>query len=202
MREKTTSRIEAWFAEHGGDGDFGFDPSTPYQVISPASRVGRVVFATKSFPVVHAINECGARAGLGVIARYGLPSENDIRWIADFAAKHELLFLGDMDPVDLLIFAWLRAHLRPERITHLGVNDAYLAALKVDLPESFILACSPSEQASLPLLEEILPDLGQTLGPMCYSTLQQGRKIELEAIVSTLGTPNSILLPAVKRPVR
>ena len=47
------------------------------------------------------------------------------------AKKCSLLFLGDMDPADLMIFAWLREFLRPKSIVHLGVNDQYIAELAV-----------------------------------------------------------------------
>ncbi len=84
-------------------------------------------------------------------------------------------------------------------ITHLGVSDAYLAELQVEVPESFQISCSSFELASMALLEEAFPDVRVALSPKCFAVLQQGRKIELESVVSTMSSAASVLLPATKR---
>lgn len=185
MGDDKAKLIEAWFSNHDGDGEFAYHPRMPYLVYGPTGDVGRVGFTTKSHPVSLAITECAKCAGLGLIARYGLPSDTDVHWIADFVTNHELCFLGDMDPADLMIFAWLRARLHPKPIAFLGVSDAYLASLQVSVPEAYILKCAPSEQQALPLLDGVFPDFRETVGPKCSLLLEQGRKIELEAVLTS-----------------
>ncbi len=196
-RDKIVELIEAWFADHEGGEFVAYDPTIPFNVIGTANEVSRFVFATKSTVVFQAIDGCAECAGLGIIARYGLPGKKDAQWIADLTARHDLLFLGDMDPVDLLVFAWLRARLHRKRVEHLGVSDRYLALLQVELPEHYTIELSPSERASMALVEKVLPDFREIVGMKCAAVLQQGRKIEQEAVVSTLGAAGRILLPAM-----
>lgn len=66
-----------------------------------------------------------------MIGRYGLPNQDDVHWLSALVGSRGLLFLGDMDPVDLMIFAWLRGHLRRSHIEYLGVSDAFLSLLKM-----------------------------------------------------------------------
>jgi hypothetical protein len=190
--------IENWFADHSEDGEFAYEArAAAYSVIGPSTRAGCIVFATKRSPVALAIHDSADCAGLGMIGHYGLPNDADIAWIRKVITNHQLFFLGDMDPVDLMIFCWLRSRLRPKRVVHLGVNDSYLAELQVDLPDSFILRCSPSERKSRSLLETVFPDLRATVGPRCAQLLKRGRKIELDAVVSALGSVAPILRPAL-----
>lgn len=197
MGSSTAGLIEAWFAEHSDDGDFVYERKpSPYSVIGPSTPAGRIVFATKPSPVASAIHECAACSGIGMIGHYGLPSDLDVAWIRRVVAEHELLFLGDMDPVDLMIFAWLRARLQPKQIVHLGINDSYLAKLDVYLPESFLMQFSASERKSFPLLKKVFPDFRETVGEKCALTLERGRKIELDAIISATQSVAEILRPA------
>ena len=185
MGNEATRLIEKWFADHADDGEFAYTArAAAYTVIGPSAPAGRIVIATKPGPVGSAIHESVDSASLGMIGRYGLPGDADIHWIRKVVANHQLFFLGDMDPADLMIFCWLRARLRPKRVVHLGVSDSYLTELQVQLPESFILRCSPSEQKSHPLLDKVFPDLRATVGPKCARLLKRGLKIELEAVVS------------------
>ena len=115
-----------------------------------------------------------------MIGRYGLPNDTDIRWIAGIAAKHELLFLGDMDPVDLMIFASLCGHLEPKHITFLGVSDDYLAGLQVSVPESFIMTCVPSEQRALALLDQVFPTFAKKSALVAAESWNKGARSNLK----------------------
>jgi hypothetical protein len=184
---------------HSDDGDFVYPGrAAPYTVIEPSKNAGRIIFSTKTLLVAKTIDEFNDFAGLGLIGRYGLPSRADLSWIRKIVSNHELFFLGDMDPVDLMIFCWLRACLRPKLIVHLGINDSYLTDLQTCLPDSFIMKSSFSERQSLPVLKKAFPDLHDTLGVECAKILEQGRKIELDAIVSASHTNTSILPSTVR----
>jgi hypothetical protein len=198
MRSNQAKLIEQWFTEYSEDGDFVCEGRpAPYTVIAPAKARGRIVFTTNPDFAAAAISGSSEFASIGVIGRYGLPCRFDLAWIRDVAAKHELFFLGDMDPPDLMIFCWLRARLHPQRIAHLGINDAYLLQLQVQLPDSFILQCSRSERRSRPVLQKAFPDLSKTVGVNCARMLEQGRKIELPAVQSALGAFTPLLRPLI-----
>lgn len=192
--------IEEWFTKHryDQDGDFVCEGRPlPYTVVAPAKVKGRTVYATKPDYVATAICNSNEFASIGVIGRYGLPCRFDLPLIRDVAAKHELFFLGDMDPADLMIFCWLRARLHPTPIKHLGVNDAYLRQLQVQLPDSYTIRCSRSERRALPLLQKVFPDLVKMVGANCAKMLEQGRKIELDAVQSALRAFTPLLCPLV-----
>ncbi len=171
MRTDAAELIERWFLEHRDDGEFAFEtgPGT-FSVVAPRSGTAGIILATKGALVASAIRACAGGTDVGMIARYGLWHHAEIAWIRKAAANHPLLFLGDMDPADLMIFCWLRLRLRPKRIQHLGVNDAYLDALGVDLPRPFIMRRSPSERKSRPVLARVLPDLRDVVGDEMLET--------------------------------
>jgi len=97
-----------------------------------------------------------------------------------------LFYLGDLDPPDLMIFAWLREKLLPKPIRNLGISDAYLTHLNAVLPPTFVMQCSPSERRALKVLRKVFPDLAETVGAVAAQLLREGRKIELEAVVSAI----------------
>jgi len=205
MRRNAAILIEQWFTRYRQDGEFLYEgTSSAYTVVGPSKLPGRIVFATKPHIAAAAIEEFrenapnSACAKIGLIGRYGLPCRFDMAWIRDVVAKHELFFLGDLDPVDLMIFVWLRARLHPKRIEHLGINDDYLHQTRVRLPDSFIMRCSQSERKALPVLRKAFPILSETLGPDCTRILEQGQKIELDAVASALETFSPILSPLIR----
>jgi hypothetical protein len=198
VQNKLTKAIDSWFAARQDDGEFVYE-RRPFTVIGRTKPAAPIIYATKVSQSVRAIYDSGDCAEFGLIGGYGLPIAADLLWIRKIVANRRFYFLGDMDPVDLLVFAWLRESLRPQRVKHLGVNDQYLKDLKVRLPGSFTLKLSESEQESRKLLAVAFPRLRKTLGDHCADLLGQGRKIELEAVVSALGTPKPILRPAIHK---
>lgn len=198
MTHDVTQEIEAWFAHVGGDGEFVLSPrAAPFAVIGPANSAARMVYTTKPAAVSAAINMGDASGQLGMLGRYGLADAGQLDWLVGVVGFCDLLFLGDMDPVDLMIFARLRARLHPRPIGHLGVSDAYLSKLRLSPAQCHSLPCNPSEAESLSILDDVLPDLAEVVGPACASLLLQRRKIELDAVVTALGSPASLLRPAL-----
>jgi hypothetical protein len=184
MDYNLTDLIEAWFAEHD-DGEFVSDiRAHPYSVIGPASDEGRIIFATKPHIVSAAMYDGQILDEFGMIGRGGLPSQTDLHWISRVIGPREVLFLGDMDPVDLVVFAWLRAGLHPTHVTFVGVNDAFVKAVKISSIKTLWFPCDPSEQQSLPLLKRVLPDLSETVGKNCARMLERGQKLELDGFGS------------------
>ncbi len=184
MESDPTRLIEDWFASHD-DGEFvAATRARPYSVVGPTTDGRPIVFTTKPSTVLPALYPDEEADGPGVIGRYGLPSRTDLGWIAALIGSRELLFLGDMDPVDLVVFAWLRSSLSPRQVTFAGVNDALLEAAGLSETPAVAMPLAPSEQQSLALLRKVLPDLGHTVGPNCARLLEQGHKIELEGVKS------------------
>ncbi len=179
MADCVADLIEAWFADHD-DGEFVCGiASHPYSVLGQGNE-GCVIFTAKPHIVSRVIEESEAGGELGMIGRCGLPSREDLGWISRVVGRRRLLFLGDMDPVDLMVFAWLRALLHPKPVTHIGVNDSFLEKREAPSIRIFSMPCAPSEQQSLGLLKKVLPDLGEIVGRNCASMLDQGIKIELD----------------------
>lgn len=184
MENDLIALIETWFAEHR-DGEFVSDiREQAYSVIGPASDGGRMIFAAKSHIVSAAMYEGQLFDEFGMIGRGGLPSQADLQWISRVIGPREVLFLGDMDPVDLMVFAWLRASLHPRHVTFVGVNDAFIKAVKVSSIKTFWIRCDPSEQQSLPLLKKVLPDLNAVVGKNCARMLERGQKLGLDGFGS------------------
>jgi hypothetical protein len=127
-----------------------------------------------------------------MIGGYGLPNVDDVKRLVNLPETTRLWFLGDLDPVDLMIFAWLRAKLPFRKVAHLGVGDALLSALNANIAEFPNNVVSPSEKLSLPTLCQAFPDVRETVGSQCFDLLFGGYKIELEAVADKVRSTNSI----------
>ena len=202
MRSNSTRPIEAWFTKQSDDGDFvSASEPTCYTVIGPTNNADRIVFATKPALIATVICNSNERRSCGLIGHYGLPRASDIRWIRRLTEGHEVIFLGDLDPQDLMIFYWLRARLRPNAIHYLGICDSFLAELDVYLPESFVLKCSPSERRSLALLEGLFPDLNAVVGTKCAGILKRRRKIESQFRRLRVNSPPARIIGRTNSPL-
>jgi hypothetical protein len=130
----------------------------------------------------------------GLITRFGLPREEDIAWLREFIGKRQLSFLGDLDPLDVMIFAWLRQRLAPVEVVHHGINDSLIAALDVVMPNGYRIQLNSTEAAAVAELDELIPDIHDVLGPVCFRVLNEGYKIELEAVMTAMGGTSVTLL--------
>jgi hypothetical protein len=106
--------------------------------------------------------------------------------LRDIARDCEVAFIGDLDPADLMVFAWLREQLAPTKVSLHGITDHFITALEVVLPESFRILMNSAETAATRELQQLFPDVGQLIGNNCCQILREGYKIEVEAIYSAL----------------
>jgi hypothetical protein len=190
--------IEKWFDDHDGEDDFWrCVPNYPYAIIGPPAERAKVIYLTKGTVMSGAVEEQVKPISFGLISRIGLPCNSDIGWLRDLIGSRELLFIGDMDPADVLIFAWLRERLQPTTITHIGINDQFISRLGVNVSESFHIALHQTEKAAVSILEDLIPDVRAVIGTKCSDLLNEGYKIELEAIVSAVGSASPLLSVAV-----
>jgi hypothetical protein len=168
-----------------------------YTLVPPSHRGAPIFYTTKTSAFAAGIANGEREHNFGLVGRQGLPSHEDVLAFRRLVSAHRLFFLGDLDPPDLLIFAWLRARLRPKRIRFLGICDRYLDQRKVVLPETFVIRCSPSERRSTKVLKSVFPDMEQFIGKRCDDLPSSGRKIELEAVVSAMAGAGSIVPPGL-----
>jgi hypothetical protein len=176
-------QIRDWFARQKcGDGDFFVPTSSyPFAIIPPKANTDTFVYCTKQHCILRLVHELGRNPSFAAILRGGLPSDDDAKWLCSLVGSRRLLFLGDADPSDLLIFSWLREHLP---IQYGGLMDQLLLQCGVELSDNLSIQLVESEMAALPLVTQCLGDLSSHLGPRCSGLLSSGRKIEVEALFS------------------
>lgn len=112
-----------------------------------------------------------------------------------------LLFLGDMDPVDLLIFAWLRFRLRSDKVRYVGVGGRLLSQLSLFDEASIQIPQAPSELEAHSLLLDALPDLDDITGASVVRLLISGLKIEVEGALFGRGASRARFLTAVRNSI-
>ncbi len=178
MEHSSIDKIAAWFNDHD-DGEFAHPARThPFRVIGPTPSATTVLYTTKPGCVL-ALAGCETALATGLIGRYGLPSEDDVAWLRVLAGDRVVCFLGDADPVDLLVFAWLRSRIGAK---HAGVSDLLLSNIGVSWDDRVTIPLSDSESGALTLLADVCPDFQTLLGSQCAALLDRGRKLEIEAV--------------------
>jgi len=170
---------------------------SPYRTTVPARETQCVLYTTKPESVVAALDQEGSTRMIQVIGRAGLPNEEDVPWLRNLSNTMPVAYLGDCDPVDLLVFACLNPQLA---MSYVGICDSLFEDLHKPIDDHLTIPLSLSEIESLALLTEVCPDCGQLVGANCADTLKRRRKIELEAAV--LGCDRILFEKAVIRKTR
>jgi hypothetical protein len=171
--------IRDWFIEHE-DGEFVISPAgAAWRVIFPVAHSRRVIYTTKYQGVGEMLSEYSNPQSMGLIARYGLPSDEDVQGFRLLVGDRRLVFVGDADPSDLLIYAWLRSRLE---ITYRGLSDSLLKQCGVAIDPRITLQQSPDEWASMAFLTERLPEWADLVGPQLAEVVRSGKKIEAEVL--------------------
>lgn len=186
MFNDLAASIEKWFEDQEDEFfKLGTDlPSCQYGNVETASCL---VYTTKFHATTKIIHQILGR-DVAILGRPGLPCLADLR--AWMAPSRRLLFLGDADPPDLLIFAWLRRHVA---IEFLGVKDRFLQNYFTGSLDRISITLSESELESRGFLAEMMPDYSTLLGDYCSQLLAEGFKIELEGATLSIKTPRGNL---------
>ena len=186
--------IRNWFVNHQGN-DFTV-PSRdhPYSVIPTPTAAGCVLYTTKPSSVIAALSQAPAEFPCGVIGRYGLPSDDDLDCFASLVGQRKFLFMGDVDPVDMLTFSWLRSRID---ISFQGLNDTLLELCGVTLDDRILSEQSDAEHASIPLVTEYVPDHADLLGSTCAEIFASGRKVEVESVTAFATESPGVLAKAI-----
>lgn len=189
--------IHDWFLRHPTDLDFiTVGHAAPYSVIGPWTDASLVLYTTKPNAILHDIKNQDWTSRFALIGRCGLPNAEDLDWINAIRKSRQLVFLGDLDPPDLMIYQWLKS-LSGGSVLFLGVSDFLIDALGTPYSDSFLMALSDKELESFELLADVYPDFRETVGPQCAAILDRQRKLEVEAIVSANKGNESVILRAL-----
>lgn len=167
--------IESWFYRNQ-DGEFSILPSTVASTfLGDFTDAKTMVYTTKVRCLERVKWDADINYPIATVGRPGLPRKEDLTLMQ--SSKGTRLFLGDADPVDLYVFAWLREYLP---IDWLGVSDDFLNAHgTLDIPW-IQTPMSRSELDAHDHLPKICPDYCTLLGSFCCSLLDKGFKIEVE----------------------
>jgi hypothetical protein len=186
-----TDEIRQWFVEHE-DGEFVVSPlGAAWRVVFPSAVSRTVIYATKYQGIGEVSCQYSNSLSMGLVARYGLPMDEEVQSLRLLVGDRRLLFVGDADPSDLLIFAWLSARLD---ISYRGLSDSLLKQCGVDLQPRLTLAQSAAECVSHSLLSQFLPDWRGLLGPELSEILAWRRKVEAEVLTGFANVAPEVML--------
>lgn len=180
MNNPRVAAVEKWFREHD-DGEFSIVPAE-----IPSARGGdsltacTLIYTTKKH-CLSRIDFSEYLQPVATLARYGLPSRKDFDFLRRGVTDLSRHFVGDADPPDLLVFAWLREQMP---IHWAGVSDDFLNSWSYDGDPSIHVRLSDSERSAVAELGRIFPDYRELLGDYCVSLLENGLKIELEGALA------------------
>lgn len=173
--------IRDYFERTDGGDFFVAGRNQPFSVLPPRSDTDTVLFFSKTTPYARLCQTLGDELRYAAVARGCLPFEEEVDWMRQFVGERRFLFLGDADPVDLLMFAWLQQRLP---IEHAGLTDELLRATGTPFEDHLTIKLNQQEINALPLVERFLSDLTGLIGPWCAGLLSTGRKVEVEAMLS------------------
>src|SRR5262249_43793986 len=147
------------------------------KVVGPTAASQCMVYATKPRILELFPHSRTKLPRLALVGRYGLPQAEDIPWIARLVGRRRLWFVGDADPVDLLVFAYLRLFFH-RQVAYLGVGGDIIAGLSEKKISIIAFSMAPSEVAARDLLGAVCPDLEEILGSRMKSLWDAKLKIE------------------------
>lgn len=166
------------------EGDFARpNRSAPYSLVLPRSMPATWLYVTRP-PIVQHIFWDDPHFEFGILSRGGTPSEAEATILCDLLRGSVVGFLGDLDPPDILKFAWLQEAIQPCALSFLGISDALLKGAGVGTTERIAFAMADLEALALPVLTEYVPNLAELVGPRCHAVISESKKCELEGVLS------------------
>lgn len=164
------------------------DPSVPAEWFVGSEEPDWILCFTKGFLVEQWRRRSVVPGDCAIAIRYGMPTRGFLRMLRAMA-KHwntGVLFVGDLDPLDLGVYWALRESLnaiaRP--IAFGGIDDGWLTLCERRLKPKFgfhnvTIRMSAFERKHLAAVESAL-DIERTVGARAAALLRSGRKLELE----------------------
>lgn len=171
----TQSEIAEYFA-FVDDGEFcPQDRFNGMTVDGNLEAASTIVYVSKPPCVSRLRPPSNAANPLVTVANYGIPTKRDLSMLSDVNAK--MYFIGDADPPDLLLFAYLR-NLLP--ISWFGVSDGFLNTYETRHLAWITCRQSDTELASHGMVEQFCSDYKELIGEYCATIFAAGHKIEIE----------------------
>lgn len=189
QKRRTSDVIRDFFLAHE-DGEFVVAPrDLPFQVIGASREPSWVLVVTKVQSMMPHLVDRSQKTPehFSVVGRAGLPNPWDAAWLAEWIGERPACFLGDLDPVDLLVYAWLRRRV-DGALNFVGISDHLLFRMGLRCSDVPSLECSPAEKKALPLVKRMVGEASDRIGPDCLKLLESGRKIELETFLGMVDT--------------
>lgn len=189
------------------------DPRAPLTAFLERTHAKRILLVTKEAMVRHWIRKDLLPSSTAVFSLHGPASGRHCALLKHQADERglPLLFYGDLDPMDLTTFGTLRAggtkwDFDPStaiKAVYRGIDDSILSLVEQNLgwsrrsrsshrsgPSSFSILrpfttrMVPDERRHLEVIEKLMPDLEEIVGPRCIHLLRHGWKLEVEAFHS------------------
>jgi hypothetical protein len=189
MKTRDFEELAARLARRRRGGD-EWQLVTPFSVL-PARRAAReVIFSTKESGLMGLRVTDLLRTSTTWVWHYGVTSRPEwlrLRAERDLGAS-VLYFLGDLDPLDLSVFASLVAGIPTHgmKVVHLGVGDEWLRLaeehLKVDRAQLPTIKMSPFEIATYRALRDLRGALPVGVSVEGQAILSAGQKLEIEGV--------------------
>jgi hypothetical protein len=199
-RAKTNvaGEIAKWFRARDGEDFIAPVRADPFCVFGASKRPAISLFSTKPGTLGLCFTTTGIPHWLAIVGRPSLPDDADVEWIRRFIGQSEFRFLGDLDPADLMIYVWLREKFPRIRPKYVGVRDDLASKTRALSNCNYRITLSALELEGLRLLQSLAPDIEDVVGPKCSRILNDGQKLELEAVVVAGGLREQRLASALR----
>ncbi len=113
--------------------------------------------------------------GLGFLFQVGFPNKRTLEWLKQ--QNFDVKFLGDLDPVDLLIFRILQTI--TDNVTFLNPYESIAA-------NAFVQEQTVEEKQAFKHFESQFQEIENAISPSNYKLVKSGKKIELEAVADSI----------------
>lgn len=185
MPPQLRDRIEAWWEDNTDEGDCVLsDGLTPFSVRVPPARAQRVIVTPKPRRVIGMIEKGWLEADSCVVGQYALPTRNEWNFFRPLIEKKPLIFLGDLDVTDILIFHWMKSFPATKHMVYCGINDEFLDAVRFKCREEFLIRLQEPEQRCFEEFKKVFTRFREQLGNDSFALLSRGVKLELEAVTN------------------
>ncbi|HLL54290.1 MAG TPA: hypothetical protein VK447_12120 [Myxococcaceae bacterium] len=169
------------------------------KVFQGGPKPRRLFYFTQPDWCINWLNERRFPERWHVLSRLYEPTESFLETVRRYAAwsRLPLLFVGDLDPHNLFVFALLRygnTEFKSRRrdaipVRYLGIDDRWIQLCADQLKrgeELVTLRLKQHEEETLRVVKEVLPDLPELVGPRSYELLDTGRLFPFGAATNPL----------------
>ncbi len=182
---------------------------------SPARPVRSFVFTKVWLPRMWLRSEIFP-ARTDAVVHYGMPSPRHCEMLRAHARAigTGMRFVGDLDPLDLAVFATLRTGGAPLRsraaaaipIAYFGIDDFWLGMCERRLGDrelrDVLIQQDQTERKLLVGLERAGLDVEALVGPRCAALLRDGLKLELEGATNAAFYGKDFMAELIRRLLR